>query len=194
MSEAKRAGTGWTFAIDYLPLIAFFIAFKLSGVFFGTAVFMVAILVAVVVSKMKLGRVAPMLWLSAILILGFGALTIKFHDPSFIKLKPTIIYTGLGLLLVGGALIRRPLLRYVLEVGFEGLSDHGWLILSRNWGFFFLAMAAFNEVLRRSVSDETWLTVKLGFIPLSLTFGAAHLPFLMRNGLVTKDEPTPPVS
>ena len=196
MSENKKAGSSWTLAIDYLPLIAFFAAYKLFGVFVGTGVFMVAIAIAVVVSKLKLGRVAPMLWISAILILGFGALTIWFHDPKFIQAKPTIIYAGLGALLLGGALLGRPLLRYVLEAGFEGLSAHGWLVLSRNWGLFFLGMAALNEVLVRSVSFDAWLSIKVwALIPLSLIFGAAHLPFLMRNGLAGAAEAeAPPTS
>ena len=192
-----QAKNGWlTFAVDYAPLIAFFAAYKVYGVIVGTAVFMVAILLAVVVSKVAFKKVSPMLWLSAILILGFGALTIWFNDPKFIQLKPTIIYAGLGTLLLGGALAGRPLLRYVLEAGFEGLSAHGWLVLSRNWGLFFLGMAVLNEVLVRSVSFDAWLSIKVwALIPLSLIFGVAHLPFLMKNGLAGADEvETPPTS
>ncbi|MES2291254.1 MAG: septation protein IspZ [Pseudomonadota bacterium] len=195
MSNTKaKPGTGLSLALDYGPLIAFFIAYKLSNVFFGTAVFMAAIAIAVVVSKLKLGRVSPMLWLSAILIVGFGALTIWFHDPKFIQLKPTIIYTGLGALLVGGFLLGKPLLRYVLEAGFEGLNDRGWMVLSRNWGLFFLGMAVLNEVMVRYFSFDTWLSLKVwALVPLSMAFGMAHIPYMMKNGLAT-DPPVPPAS
>jgi len=183
-SSDAKPGSGWSLAIDYAPLVLFFIAFKLAGVFVGTGVFMVAMVVAIIVSKLKLGRVAPMLWLSAVLIIGFGALTIWFHDPRFIQLKPTIIYAGLGTLLLGGALMGRPLLRYVLEAGFDGLSDRAWLVMSRNWGLFFVAMAILNEALVRSVSFDTWLSIKVwALIPLSIAFGVAHVPYLMKNGL-----------
>jgi intracellular septation protein len=112
LSEAKPKSAGnLGLLLDYGPLIAFFVAFKIWGVFVGTGVFMVAIVIALAVSKLKLGRVAPMLWISAILIIGFGALTIWFHDPGFIQIKPTIIYVGLGALLVGGVTLGRPLLR-----------------------------------------------------------------------------------
>ena len=178
------APAGWSFAIDYGPLLAFFIAFKLAGVFVGTGVFMLAIAVAVIVSKVRLGRVSPMLLLSAILIVGFGALTIWFHDPRFIQLKPTIIYLALGALLLGGVMLGRPLLKYVLEAGFDGLAERAWLVLSRNWGLFFLAMAALNEILVRNFSFDTWLSIKVWLlIPLSIAFGLAHVPFLLRNGL-----------
>jgi intracellular septation protein len=194
-----KPSTGLSLALDYGPLIVFFLAFKLTDVFVGTAVFMAAITIAVIVSKLKLGRVSPMLWLSAILIVGFGALTIWFHDPKFIQLKPTIIYTGLGALLLVGFAMGRPLLRYVLEAGFEGLNDRAWLVLSRNWGLFFIAMALLNEVLRALYNQQnghfdTWLTLKVwALIPLSIAFGMAHIPYMMKNGLAT-DPPVPPAS
>ena len=123
MSDVKAKSTGnLGLLLDYGPLIAFFAGFKIWGVFVGTGVFMAAMIVAVIVSKLKLGRISPLLGLSAILIVGFGALTIWFHDPRFIQLKPTIIYAGLGALLLGGVMLGRPLLKYVLEAGFEGLG------------------------------------------------------------------------
>ncbi len=193
MSDDKPKGVGnMGLLLDYGPLIAFFIAFRLAGVFVGTAVFMATIVVAVVVSKVRIGRVSPMLALSAILIVGFGALTIWFHDPRFIQLKPTIIYAGLGSLLLGGALLGRPLLKYVLEAGFEGLGTRAWLVLSRNWGLFFLGMAVLNEILVRNLSFETWLAVKIwALIPLSMAFGIAHIPYMLKNGLGTEPDVPP---
>ncbi len=195
MSDVKPRGAGnLGLALDYGPLIAFFAAFKIWGVFVGTGVFMAAMVVAIIVSKWRLGRVAPMLWISAILIVGFGALTIWFHDPRFIQLKPTIIYAGLGALLVGGVVLGRPLLKYVLEAGFEGLGERAWIVLSRNWGLFFLAMAVLNEILVRQLSFDTWLAVKVwALIPLSIAFGIAHVPYMMKNGLGAQPE-VPPVS
>lgn len=195
MSDVKPKSLGnLGLVLDYGPLIAFFIAFKLQGVFFGTGVFMAAMVVALVVSKWKLGRISPMLWISAILIVGFGALTIWFHNPVFIQKKPTIIYAGLGVLLIGGAMLGKPLLKYVLEAGFEGLHERAWLVLSRNWGLFFLAMAVLNEVLVRTLSFDTWLTVKVwALIPLSMAFGIAHVPYMLKNGLGGEPD-VPPAS
>jgi intracellular septation protein len=200
VTEAKPASAGnLGLLLDYGPLIAFFVAFKLQGVFFGTGVFMAAMVVALLVSKWKLGRISPMLWISAILIGGFGALTIWFHDPSFIQLKPTIIYTGLGTLLVGGFLLGRPLLKYVLEAGFEGLHQRAWLVLSRNWGLFFIGMAVLNEVLRRLYNNDNggmdmYLSLKVyALIPLSMAFGIAHVPYMLKNGLGGETD-VPPAS
>ncbi len=195
MSDAKpKAAGNLGLLLDYGPLIAFFVGFKIWGVFGGTGVFMAAMVVALFVSRWKLGRIAPMLWISAILIIGFGALTIWFHDPVFIQKKPTIIYAGLGILLLGGVMLAKPLLKYVLEAGFEGLHERAWLVLSRNWGLFFLAMAGLNEVLVRQLSFDTWLSVKVwALVPLSILFGIAHVPYMIKNGLGS-EEAVPPAS
>jgi intracellular septation protein len=195
MSAAPKSKPhpGWSLALDYGPLIAFFLAYRFSGVFTGTAVFMIAIVIAVIVSRWKLGRVSPMLWLSAILVLGFGALTIWFHDQRFIQIKPTIIYVLLGGLLLGGLALGKPLLKYVLEAGYDGLSDRGWTILSRNWGLFFVAMAVINEVMRATLSFDMWLTVKVWALPiLSVAFAMANIPVMMKHGFAA-EPPEPPV-
>lgn len=190
MTDTPKPRPAWLpFAIDYAPLILFLIAYKIMGVFAGTAVFMIAIIAAVLASKILLGRVSPMLWLSAILVVGFGALTIWFHDERFIQLKPTIIYAGLGALLLGGVALGKPLIKYVLESGLDGLSDRGWMLLSRNWGLFFVAMAVLNEIMRATLSFDTWLTVKVwALIPLSLLFGASQIPMMTREGLTVTDK------
>ncbi len=186
------------FIIDFGPLLAFFIAFRWArgdgsglatfAAVKATGVFMVAIIIALIVSRWKLGRISPMLWLSAILIMGFGALTIYFHDEHFIQLKPTIIYAGLGLLLLGGWWRGRALLKILLQSAYDGLDDTGWLKLSRNWGLFFIAMALLNEGLRHWLSFDAWLSAKVwGVSILSLLFAASQLPVMMKHGLATED-------
>jgi intracellular septation protein len=74
------------------------------------------------------------------------------------------------------------------------LNERAWLVLSRNWGLFFLAMAGLNELLVRSLSFDTWLTVKVwALIPLSMAFGIAHVPYMLKNGLGGEAE-VPPAS
>lgn len=193
---AKKAGNGGLgLALDFGPLLVFFLAYKFLGMFAGTAAFMVALTIAVVVSKLKLGRVSPMLWLTAVLGVGFGALTILLHDPKFIQIKPTIIYALLAGLLFIGLIAGRPMLKYVLEAAYEGLSDTGWLKLSRNWAWFFAGMAVLNEVVRAQFSFDDWLTIKVwGVTILSVLFAAANIPMLMRNGMAeTLGKDAPPV-
>lgn len=197
--QPKAKGGLLPLALDFGPLLIFFAVFKFTqsgeGAFAatraainGTGAFMVAIIIAVAVSKWKLGRVSPMLWLSAILVIGFGALTIYLNDERFIQIKPTIIYAGFAILLLGGWLMGRPLLRYLLQAAYDGLDDTGWLKLSRNWGLFFAFMAGLNEALRLSLDFGTWLTVKVwGVTALSFLFALSQIPMLMRHGMILDD-------
>ena len=175
-------------ALDYGPLILFFGGYKILGVLGGTAIFMVAISAAVVIAKWTLGRISPMMWMSAILEIVFGSLTLYLHDPKFIQIKPTIIYSILSAMLFGGLLRGRALLKYVLEHGYDGLSDKGWLLLSRNWAWYFASMAVSNEILRASVEFDAWLTIKVwGVTIVTILFAAANVPMLIRHGLGEED-------
>jgi intracellular septation protein len=178
-------GEGWfPMALDFGPLLVFFLATKFIGIFAGTGAFMVAIAVAVLVSKVKLGKVSPMLWLSAILVFFFGSLTLYFHDERFIQIKPTLIYTFFALMLLVGWARGRPLLKYLLQAAYQGLSETGWLKLSRNWGLYFTALAVVNEVTRATMTYDAWLTLKVWGVTLaSLVFALANVPMLMRHGL-----------
>ena len=206
----KKPKTGWlNIAVDYGPLVVFLVVYKfaspggdaplgeLAAVIQGTIAFMIAAVIALVVSKWKLGHVSPMLMLSTALIVGFGGLTIWLRDPAFIQFKPTAIYLLFGVLLVGGWLRGKALLQTLLEAAFEGVDREGWLKLSRNWGLFFFALAGLNEALVQTLSFEDWLWAKLWvFMPLSFLFTFTQIPMLLRHGLsledkeeVLKDEP-----
>jgi intracellular septation protein len=196
-APAKKPRSGWVnLLVDYGPLLVFFLTYRfyspdgddpigeVGAVIRGTGAFIVAALVALAVSKWRLGKVSPMLWLSTVLIVGFGALTIFFADPVFVQMKPTIIYLGFGVALLVGWMRGKALLKVLLEAAFEGLSDEGWLKLSRNWGVFFLFLAALNETLRHYLSFGDWLAAKLWvFMPLSFLFTFTQLPMLLRHGL-----------
>ncbi|WP_288015572.1 inner membrane-spanning protein YciB [Blastomonas sp.] len=202
IAPKKSEGSLLPLLLDFGPLLIFFAVFKLTqsdgaalastrAAINGTLAFMAAILVAVAVSKWKLGRVSPMLWLSAMLVVGFGALTVYFNDESFIQIKPTIIYTAFAVLLLGGWMTGRPLLRYLLQAAYDGLNETGWMKLSRNWGLFFAGMALINEALRYSLDFETWLTVKVwGVTALSFLFAMSQIPMLMKHGLALEGAET----
>jgi intracellular septation protein len=189
------------FVLDFGPLLVFFVTFRFArndgalgdttGAIAGTAAFMIAILLALGISYWKLKKISPMLWLSAILVVGFGALTLYFHDQRFIQIKPTIIYIFFAVMLLGGWMRNKALLKILLQSAYDGLDDDGWLKLSRNWGVFFIALAAMNEVTRAMFSFNSWLTIKVwGVTGLSLMFVISQMPMLMRHGLSLSGEDT----
>jgi intracellular septation protein len=187
--------------VDYGPILVFFAVYRyftpadrenavgeVLAVIKGTASFMVAAVVALIVSKWKLGRISPMLMLSTLLIVGFGSVTIFLQDPVFIQMKPTAIYLLFGVILLVGVSRGKALLKTLLEAAFEGLNDAGWLILSRNWGVFFFALAALNEGLRHYLSFGDWIIAKLWvFLPLTFLFTFVQIPMLLRHGLAQDD-------
>lgn len=205
MSEAKpKPKSSWiNLAVDYGPLLVFFLAYRyfnpkdagpqdlgaVVAVTKSTIVFMGATVIALVVSKWRLGHISPMLWLSTILIVGFGSLTVFLGDPMWIQIKPTAIYLLFAAVLFGGLLRGKAMLRLLLQSAFDGLSDEGWLKLSRNWAWFFLFLAGLNEVLRHTLSFETWLLAKLwGVTALSFLFTFTQIPMLLRHGLGAESE------
>ena len=199
----KKAKSGLlNLLVDYAPIAVFFGVYRynapakhegigeVAAVISGTGAFMVAAVIALVVSKWKLGRISPMLWLSTVLIVGFGGLTILLRDPVWIQVKPTAIYVLFGVVLLIGVMRGKALLKILLEAAFEGLSDAGWLKLSRNWGVFFFALAVLNEVLRAQLSFGDWIAAKLWvFLPLTFLFTFLQIPMLLRHGLAQEAEP-----
>ena len=189
MSAAPSKHSAWTMLIDYGPLLSFFLAYKLAGsglhgTLVATVVFMIAVTISIIAGLVVLKRVSPMIWLSAILIIGFGGITLYLRDPKYIQMKPTVIYLLFASLLFGGLARGKPALRWLFGPIFPGLSDEGWLKLSRNWGLFFLALAGLNELLRATLDFDTWLTVKVwGVSLLSLVFAVSNMPMLLRHGL-----------
>lgn len=196
--QTQKPKSGWlNLAVDYGPVIVFFLVYRLSSpqdredsvgevfaVTGATLTFMVAAILALGISHWKLGRISPMLWLSTLLIVGFGSVTIFLQDPLYIQLKPTVIYLLFGALLMIGVARGRALLKYLLEAAFEGLNEQGWMKLSRNWGLFFFALAALNEVLRHMLSFGDWIAAKLWvFLPLTFLFTFVQIPMLLRHGL-----------
>jgi intracellular septation protein len=166
--------------IDLGPLLAFFVAYGRAGIYWATGVLMLATLAALLASWRLLGRVTAVPLLTAILVVVFGGLTFYLDDPSFIKLKPTIINLLFAGVLVVGLLTDRPLLKVLLGEAFR-LTEEGWRKLTVRWALFFFALAILNEVVWRNFSESAWVNFKVfGIVPLTILFALAQLPLLKR--------------
>ena len=197
MSEKAEPQGAGKLIIDLGPLLVFFLVNFLAPVpavlkiFVATGAFMVAMVAAMIFSALRYRRVSPLLWFSGIMVVILGGLTIWLHNESFIKMKPTFYYVLVSALLWFGLATDRPLLQRVLGGAYPGLDDDGWRKLTRNWAVFFACMAALNETVWRNSSTDFWVGFKLwGVIPLTFLFAAAHMPMLLRHGLM-KDDPMP---
>lgn len=204
MTEAlspKKPHGGFTFALDFGPLLIFFLGSRfghsdtdpVQGPLVGTAAFMVAIVFAMILAKLKLGRISPMMKMSAVLVVGFGALSLWFRDFGFIQHKATAVYLLFAAIILIGWIRRKPALKYLLEAAYDGLTEKGWLKLSLNWGLFFLALAALNEAMIPLLTADQYITVKTFGLPaLTFVFAMANIPMLLKNGLNLGEPPEVP--
>ncbi len=171
----------------FRPIVAAVLGDKLAnagqgGIIVATAVFMAAMLVSLVATKLLTGRLPVMPLVSGVVVLVFGGLTLAFHDDLFIKLKPTIVNTLFGLVLLGGLAFGKPLLPYALDSVFE-LDSEGWWKLTFRWGVFFFFLAILNEVVWRTQSTDFWVGFKVwAVMPITMAFALAQTPLLLRHG------------
>ena len=168
-------------ALDIGPLILFFVVNARAGIYAATGAFMVAVLIALAVSWVQTRHLAVMPLVTAVVVSVFGGLTLVLHDETFIKLKPTIIYALFSATLLGGLILRKPLLGMVFDAVFN-LTDEGWRKLTWRWALFFFVLAAMNEVVWRTQTDDVWIKFKtFGVMSLTLAFALAQTPLLMRH-------------
>jgi intracellular septation protein len=181
-SPATRQHAQWRrFALDLGPLLVFFGSFQLLGIFVATALFMVAVLASLAAGYAIERRLLPMPLVTSVLVIVFGGLTIYLKNETFIKVKPTVLYTSFALVLIGGLAFNRLFIKFVLAEAFE-LTERGWRNLTWRWAIFFLFLAGLNEIVWRHYSTATWVWFKVaGVLPLTLLFAFAQVPFVMRH-------------
>jgi intracellular septation protein len=200
----RTPSVGAGLAIDYGPLVIFFLANAFAPVpdalkvFAATGIFMVAMLIAMLISYLRYGRISPLLWFSGVMVLVLGGLTLWLHQEWFIKIKPTLYYLTVAAILGFGLRTGRNLLKTALGPVYPGLSERGWYLLTRNWVVLFIGMAILNEIIWRSTSTSFWLGSKLWlFVPATFIFIACNVPMLIRHGLTleeaAKEPPIAPV-
>ena len=201
---------------DFLPIALFFAAFKyaegnaawaaafatsqfgwlVSGgavgekeapVLLATVVVIVATLAQVAWIKLRGRKVDTMLWVSLVLVVGLGGLTIYFHNENFIKWKPSVLYWVMGLALwLSPLLFGRNLLKVLLGEQIR-LPARIWHRLNFAWVAFFGLMGLLNLWVAYTFSTSTWVNFKLfGGIGLMVVFTLAQGLYLGKH---IEDEP-----
>jgi intracellular septation protein len=188
MTEKPTLDPRLKLALDFGPLLLFFVVWWRFDIFVATGAFMVAVLTALIVSYAQTGRWPIMLVVTAGFVMVFGSLTLVLHDNTFIMVKPTIIYALFGSVLLAGYLLDKPFLAVVFDSVFQ-ITEEGWRKLMLRWAVFFFALAALNEVVRNTQSEAFWVSFKVfGFIPLTFVFAALQYPLLMRYAVEPGNE------
>jgi intracellular septation protein len=186
-AETRGSRQIWKLAIDLGPLLVFFVAYMAGGIYWATGALMVAMLVAVVAAWLILGHVSPTLLATLVLVQAFGAMTLWLQDPSFIKMKPTIVNLAFAAVLLGGLLVGKSLLQLLLGEALK-LTEEGWRLLTLRWGIFFIALAILNEIVWRTMSEATWASFKVfGILPLTMLFFVTQLGLIKQHSLQEPD-------
>lgn len=175
--------------LDFGPLLAFFIAYRLAGLLAATALLIGCTLLSLAVTYLREKRVALMPLVSGVMVTIFGGLTLLLQDELFIKMKPTLVNLLFAALLLGGLCFKKPTLKLLLGEA-VCLRDEGWLILTRRWGLFFIFLAALNEAIWRNFPTDFWVNFKVfGMLTLTLLFTAGQLPLIQKYLIEESAEP-----
>lgn len=164
------------------PLLAFFVAVQAVGIVLGTVVFMAATLVALAANLLRERRLPTTPLVSAGLVLVFGGVSLFFHEPWIIMIRPTVMNGVYALVLVGGLLCGHFVLRSVLKGSLVLDGDEAWRTLTLRAVAFLVLLATLNEITWRFFPVEVWAAFKaFAVLPLNVLFIAAQAPFVRRH-------------
>lgn len=163
---------------DFLPIVLFFLVFKVAGIYAATATAMAATVGQIGWTWWRTRHIPPMQWISLALILVFGGATLFLHNPMFIKWKPTILYWLFAIVLLGARIfLRKNLIRELLAAQMQ-LPESVWVRLNAVWALFFTVMGGLNLWVAYQFSEATWVNFKL-FGGMGLMFA-----FVLAQGYV----------
>jgi intracellular septation protein len=176
----QRVNQPLKFALEVGPLLIFFAANAIFGIFYATAALMIAVCISLLASRIFLGRISIPALVTGLFLMIFGGLTIYFQDDFFIKIKITILNVLFALILAAGLYFRSPVLKLALGEVLQ-MQEEGWRLLTLRWIGFFIFLAVLNEVIRRYFSPA-WVSFKsFGIISLTFLFMMSQITLIMKH-------------
>lgn len=174
------------FFVEILPLLAFFVGYQYFGLISAAALSVGIGAVVMALAWLRERRLATFPLFSLAMSAAFTVAAWVLGDGIFIKIQPTIFNGLFSLVLLGGLMTGRAMMRLFFEEQFSLTADT-WRRLSFRWGCFFLLLAVANEIVWRGFSEADWVFYKT-FVaaPASALFMLAQLPLTLR-GRITAD-------
>ena len=156
---------------DFLPVLAFFIAYKIAGIYVATAILMAAMLLLCAVTWLRTRKISGMMLTGTVIALAAGTLTLLLHDAAFIKWKLTLIEGVFALaFLIAPYVSDKTLVERIMGEAIKLQPAH-WRTLNWMWIIFFAAIALLNVYVLRNFSEAAWVNFKLfGTMGLTLVF------------------------
>ena len=185
-TPAKKPNNFW---IDFGPLLVFFAAFQYfkrshpdQAMLWAAGIFAVVAVIALLIGWLKYKHISKMLIFSTVIIVVTAGLALLSGDKRIFFMKPTVINILFGLAVIGGVFFKKNVIKMMMGEAIA-LPDAKWDTLAIRWGLFFFAMAALNEFIWRTQTEDFWATFKVfGFLPLTFVFTLTQLPFIQKHG------------
>ncbi|WP_424934196.1 septation protein A [Amaricoccus macauensis] len=179
------------------PIAVFFLAYRwapvpegletierqLEQILFSTKVFIPTILASLGISYMLTRKLPKMAVITAIVVVIFGGLTLILKDDTFVKMKPTILYTIFAGILAFGLARGQSYLKYLMEELLP-MEREGWMKLTRRFVVFYLILAVVNEIVWRGFGTDMWVNFRTFILPIAnFGFIMAQVPMFQRYAL-----------
>ena len=178
--EKKKIHPLLKLALEMGPIMVFFISYKfavapdgasdeerqLAQLLFATGIFIPTILISLVISWVLTRSLPKMAVMTAVVVVVMGGLTLWLKDDTFIKMKPTILYTLFAAILGFGLMRGQSYLQYVMEDSMP-LQPEGWNILTKRFALFFIGLAIVNEIVWRGFGTDIWVNFKTFALPVA---------------------------
>lgn len=174
---------------DFFPVFLFFIAYKWMGIYAATVVAMVASCMQVIIYRMQHKCYEKMHVTSFLLILVLGGATLFFHNPWFIKFKPTGIYWLMAIIILGTQWFgSKPILQKMMESNIT-LQKDMWKRINCAWAIYFAVLGIVNLYIAYNYSTDVWVNFKLfGGVGLTLLFVFGQALYLTKHMAIDKDK------
>lgn len=182
------------------PTVAFFLLYlrirddkytlagtEYSGFIIAALVFIPILLLSMAILWKLTGKLSRMQVFTAFMVIFFGGLTAYFNDERFFKMKTSIVYGCMAALLGIGLLRGQSWLQYVMAEVLP-MQPEGWMILTRRLVMMFLALAAANEVIWRTMSTDTWVKLETFAMPAALVAFLWWQIFALQKFLIEPEE------
>ena len=156
---------------EFIPLIIFFVIYKMVDIYAATAALMISMGLMLAYNYFKNRKVEKMQLITFVMVLVFGGLTLVLHDDTFIKWKVTVVYALFSIaLLVSQFYVKKPIIKQMLGKELT-LPEKIWNNLNTAWALFFAVLGALNIYVAFNLPQEVWVNFKVfGLLGATLVF------------------------
>ncbi len=167
---------------ELIPLLGFFIAYKAVDIYLAVIVLMALMALGLVILKVQKKTITNMQWISFVLVLIFGGITLAFRNEMFIKWKPTVLNWGFGLAFLVSHFMKKTFTERLLSAAKIEAPVAVWKKLNLSWIIFFALSGALNIIVAYQFSTDVWVNFKLfGLFGLTFLFAIGQALYLKNH-------------